>query len=198
MNRQYDLVVIGGGITGAGIARDASQRGLHTLLLEKHDFASGASSKSSKLIHGGLRYLEMLDFGLVKESLDERSILLSTAPYHVKPLPFIFPYYKQGRAPLWMIRLGMRFYDFFSHDDVPKHSDLTKDQLLHDFPELRTDKLEGGCLYYDAQMLDNRIVMENIKSAKKKWRDYSQLYRSDGLYPLWDANRGRPLPQCNG
>src|SRR3989338_4849160 len=104
---QYDLLVIGGGINGAGIAHLAQVHGLKTALLEKGDFASGTSGASTKLIHGGIRYLENLNFGLVMESLKERAIQLKAAPHLVKPLSFIIPVYKGDRRPLWLMRLGV-------------------------------------------------------------------------------------------
>src|ERR1700733_3452343 len=107
LNSSYDLFVLGGGINGAALARDASLRGLTVLLVDKNDFASGASSKSSKLIHGGLRYLEHFDFSLVKESLQERATLLKTAPYHVCPLPFLLPVYEGQKRPQWLIEWGL-------------------------------------------------------------------------------------------
>lgn len=162
----YDLIVIGGGINGAAIAREASLRGLQTILFEKKDFACGASSKSSKLVHGGLRYLEQFNFRLVRESLKERSVLLKTLPHQVKLLPFIYPVYEKHRHPLWMVRLGLHIYDFLSPGDFPKHSHLSSSNILSLFPELEPSELVGGCLYYDAQMLDNRIVMSNLNSAK--------------------------------
>ena len=100
----YDLVVIGGGINGAAIARDAAMRGLSVILLEKNDFGSGASTKTSKLAHGGVRYLEQLQFGLVKEALKERALLMKNAPHLVHLLPFVFPVYSNDARPLWQIR----------------------------------------------------------------------------------------------
>jgi glycerol-3-phosphate dehydrogenase len=165
--RDYDLIIIGGGINGAAIARDASLRGLQVILFEKNDFACGASSKSSKLIHGGLRYLEQREFGLVRESLQERSILLRTIPHQVKLIPFVFPVFEGDKRPLWMIKCGLYLYDFLSPNDVPKHHHLTVKEITTLFPALKTDHLKGGCLYYDAQMLDHRIVFENLVSAQK-------------------------------
>ena len=165
---EYDLVIIGGGINGVAIARDASLRGLKTILFEKQDFGSGASTKSSKLIHGGLRYLEHLDFWLVKESLEERSILTHIAPYHVKPLSFVLPVYKNNSRPSWMIKLGLHLYDFFCpNGDFPKHTSWSSSQIALEFPELIKEDLTGGFEYYDAQMQDNRLVIENLLSAEK-------------------------------
>src|SRR5665213_2352651 len=109
-DEEFDVAIIGGGITGAGVARDAASRGLKVALIEGGDFASGTSSRSSKLIHGGIRYLENLQFGLVFEALSERQRLFEMAPHLVHPLRFLLPVYKSGRVPAWKMGLGMWFY----------------------------------------------------------------------------------------
>ncbi len=120
----FDLLIIGGGINGCAIARDAAGRGLKVLLVEKDDLASHTSSSSSKLIHGGLRYLEQFEFRLVRESLRERQVLLTTAPHIVQPLRFVLPDPPGGR-PWWMIRLGLLLYDFLSRgDELPRSKGL--------------------------------------------------------------------------
>lgn len=164
----YDLIIIGGGINGAAIARDAALRKLKVVLLEKNDFGSGASSKTSKLAHGGVRYLEQWQFGLVRESLHERTLLLKNAPHLVKPLPFLMPVYAQDPHSLWKINLGLHIYDLLAGDnDLPKHRRLNSQEILKQIPELRITGLKGGCSFHDAQMLDNRIVIENIVSAER-------------------------------
>lgn len=164
----YDLVVIGGGINGAAIARDASLRGLKVVLLEKNDFGSGASTKTSKLAHGGVRYLEQFQFSLVRESLKERSLLLKNASHLVKPLPFLLPVYSGDPRPLWQVHLGLFLYDYLAgKGDLPSHRKLDAEAVLKQVSGLKSQGLNGGCSYYDAQMLDNRIVIENILSAKK-------------------------------
>src|SRR5574337_594046 len=107
----FDILIVGGGITGAGIVRDAALRGYRVALIDKGDFASGTSSKSSKLVHGGVRYLETLEFGLVFEASRERRTLLQIAPHLVTPLPFLFPLYRDARRPPWTINMGMWLYD---------------------------------------------------------------------------------------
>lgn len=164
--QDYDLIIIGGGIHGTAIARDASLRGLKVILFEKEDYACGASSKSSKLVHGGLRYLEYGHLGLVSESLSERSILLRTLPHQVKPLPFIFPVYSNDKRPWWLIKLGLFLYDLLSPQDLPRHRSITSSEISLLFPGLITGDLEAGFLYYDAQMLDHRIVISNLTSAR--------------------------------
>jgi glycerol-3-phosphate dehydrogenase len=116
----FDLVVIGGGITGAGVARDASSRGMKVALVEARDFAEGTSSRSSKLIHGGIRYLENLEFGLVFEALSERRLLFELAPHLVHPLRFVLPLYKGGRVGMFKMGLGMWLYDALSMFEAPE------------------------------------------------------------------------------
>lgn len=119
---EYDVIIIGGGINGAGVARDAALRGLKTILVEQNDFASGSSSWSSRLIHGGLRYLEYFEFPLVRESLKEREILLRIAPHLVAPLQLTIPVYRDRSRPYWQIWAGMMLYDLFSFDKtLPVH-----------------------------------------------------------------------------
>lgn len=169
---RYDLIVIGGGINGAAIARDAAMRGMSVLLLEKGDYGCGASNKSSKMVHGGVRYLELFQFHLVKECLYERSLLLKNASNLVKPMPFIFPVYKGDIRPLWKIKLGMWLYDFLKgRDQLPKHINMSVGDIIERVPTLKQEGLEGGCFYYDAVMQDNRLVIENILSAKKAGAD---------------------------
>lgn len=163
----YDLVIIGGGITGAGVARDAASRGMRVALVEANDFASGTSSRSSKLIHGGIRYLENLEFGLVFEALSERQRLFDMAPHLVHPLRFILPIYKGGRVPAWKMGLGMWVYDALSLFEAPElHTFMDSEELASDFPELQTHSLEGGFAYYDAYMDDDRLVIETLRSAR--------------------------------
>lgn len=165
---KYDLAIIGGGINGAGIARDAALRGLKVILVEKQDFGVGASSKSSKLAHGGLRYLQQYDFKLVKSCLAERDLLLSNLPDLVKPQPFIYPVYKTSPKPLWMVKLGLYIYDYLArHGTLPKHRNLSLSEIAKKCPGLKLESLKGGCLYYDGLMEDAQIVIQNILDAEK-------------------------------
>lgn len=167
LRQSYDFIIIGGGINGAAIARDAALRGFSVLLLEKRDFGYGASTKTSKLAHGGIRYLEHLQFGLVKESLRERALLLKNAPHLVRPLPFILPVYAGDPHFLWEINLGLYLYDFFARNDyLPRHTKLTKEEVVQKVFGIKSSKMRGGCLFYDAQMLDNRMIFENLSDAK--------------------------------
>ena len=157
----FDVLVIGGGVTGCGVALDAASRGLTVALVEKRDFAAGTSSRSSKLIHGGLRYLERMDIGLVREALRERRLLLETiAPHLVHATPFLFPL----RRPAWdrlVMGSGLFMYDALAgaHSAVPRHRHLTRASCLRDVPSLRADALCGGIRYYDAQVDDARFAV---------------------------------------
>ncbi|MDY6936823.1 MAG: glycerol-3-phosphate dehydrogenase [Cyanobacteriota bacterium] len=184
-DRTYDLVIVGGGINGAGVARDAALRGLNTILLEKEDFASGSSSWSTRLVHGGLRYLEYFEFPLVRESLREREILLRNAPHLVHPLLLTIPIYGDRSRPYWKIWAGMLLYDVFSFDKtLPQHRMLPDPKFRQLFRSLDTDGLRGGAQYYDAQVsLAERLCWENILAAREagatalNYTEVTQLHR---------------------
>lgn len=179
---RYDVLVIGGGINGAGIAHMAALNGLKTALLEKNDFASGTSSKSTKLIHGGLRYLENLEFGLVRESLKERFIQLKSAPHLVRPLKFVIPVYKSDKRPFWAVRCGLRLYDRLSGKYViEKHRALSIEEVCRLVPGIRRDGLLGGIAYSDAQMNDARLCLENVLSAVEKGADAANYAQARAL-----------------
>ncbi len=162
----YDLLVIGGGINGAAIAHLAAKRGMKVALLEKGDFASGTSSKSTKLIHGGIRYLENLEVDLVWESLRERHVQLAVAPHLVKPLPFVIPVYEGDKRPLWMMQLGVFLYDLLAGKyRVKPRKNLTREEVIRLEPGIEQKGLKGGVLYYDAQMDDARLCLENVLMA---------------------------------
>lgn len=180
--RPYDLLVIGGGITGAGIARDAAMRGFRTALIEARDLASGTSSHSSRLIHGGLRYLEHGQFGLVREATRERRTLLTIAPHLVRPLPFVFPVHQGDRVPLWKLAAGMLLYDLLAPlRNVRRHRILGKRALLAQEPMLRERGLVGGARYYDAQCDDARLVVATARSAMLHGADVATYTRVIGL-----------------
>src|SRR5919112_6167916 len=144
----YDVVVIGAGINGAGIARDAAMRGLKVLLIEKGEIGAGTTSASTRLIHGGLRYLEHFEFGLVYESLRERETLLRIAPHLVKPLAMAIPIYKQSRRGWLTIRAGMILYDLLSwRKSLPRHRMLSREETLKRWPGLNPEDLVGSALY---------------------------------------------------
>jgi glycerol-3-phosphate dehydrogenase len=167
----FDVAVIGGGITGAGVALDAASRGLSVALVEKRDFASGTSSRSSKLIHGGLRYLEQFHFALVRESLHERAVLSRMAPHLSRPLEFLVPIYSTAaRSPLGAnklkLRAGLWLYDLLAgRQNVARHRWLSREGALKLAPALEPAGLRGAFVYYDCLTDDARLVIEVIKAA---------------------------------
>lgn len=163
-----DVLIIGGGITGAGVARDAALRGYRTALIDKSDFGAGTSSLSSRLVHGGIRYLEQYAFHLVFEASRERRVLLKIAPHLVRPLPFLFPVYRGARVPSWKLRAGMWLYDLLSlFRNVRWHRWLGAKQVRRVEPGLRDRGLVGAALYYDAQVDDARLVIATVRSAMR-------------------------------
>ena len=166
---ELDVLVVGGGIVGVGAALDAVTRGFKVGLVEQRDLASGTSSRSSKLVHGGLRYLEMFDFALVKEALEERGLLLTRlAPHLVRPVPFLYPLEHAWERPY--VGAGVALYDAMAmagkYDmGVPKHKHLFRKHLARMAPDLRADKLHGAIRYYDCQVDDARLVMTIARTA---------------------------------
>ncbi len=170
----YDVLIIGGGINGAAIAHLAALTGARVALVEKNDWASGTSSKSTKLLHGGIRYLENLEFDLVAESLKERFIQYKSVPHLVRPMQFIIPVYKGQGRPLWMMQLGVWLYDLLSgRYSLGGHEKLTREEIIRRSPGIKQEGLVGGVSYFDAQMDDARIVIENVLEAKKHGADVS-------------------------
>jgi len=165
---RFDLLVVGGGITGAGIARDAALRGLATALVERRDFGDGTSSRSSRLIHGGLRYLEQFRFGLVRESLRERATLIRIAPHLVRPLRFLIPVYQgAARGPL-QLRIGLFLYDHLARrGPFRAHEMIEPDEVSEMEPGLRREGLRAGALYPDAWVDDRRLVVANVLAAAR-------------------------------
>jgi glycerol-3-phosphate dehydrogenase len=165
---RFDLLVIGGGITGAGIARDAALRGLSVALVERDDFASGTSSRSSRLVHGGVRYLEHGYFSLVFEASRERRTLLRTAPHLVRPLQFTWPVYKGARVPRWKLRAGLGLYDLLAmFRNVGNHRGLSRAGVLEAEPALSQSGLVGGAQYWDAATDDSALTLANILDARE-------------------------------
>lgn len=163
----FDLVVIGGGVVGAGTALDAASRGLSVALIEQRDWASGTSSRSSKLIHGGLRYLEQLDFGLVREALREQTLMLERlCPHLVRPVPFLYPLTRR----VWergYVGAGVLLYDTLAgRRALPRHRHLSRRGVLARFPGLRGDRLVGGIQYWDAQVDDARHTLALVRTAR--------------------------------
>ncbi|MDA1353669.1 MAG: glycerol-3-phosphate dehydrogenase/oxidase [bacterium] len=180
--QRVDLLIIGGGINGVEIARQASASGKSVALVERASIGSGASSKSSKLAHGGLRYLEQFKIGLVKESLCERNGLLRDYPDLVWPLAFWYPVFADSPRPLWQVKLGLKLYDFLAAGSpMPKSHGVT----MHDFesrlPDFRQDGLKGGACYYDAQMNDLELVKRVASEAAKNG---AQIYENSPVSNL--------------
>ncbi len=184
MEALFDLIVIGGGITGAGTARDAALRGLSTLLLEKRDYASGVSSKTTRLVHGGLRYLANFEIDLVAEALRERAILRRQCPYLIKPIPIVIPIYRRDPHGRAAISVGIHLYELLSREkDIPHYFTAGTARTLAMEPRLNRDGLKGCALFYDHQiMLPERLVIENIVAARGAGatvRNYTRVERID-------------------
>jgi glycerol-3-phosphate dehydrogenase len=162
----FDLLILGGGITGAGVALDAARRGLRVALIDRGDFASGTSSASSKLVHGGLRYLEHGEFRLVYEALHERRRLLDNAPHLVAPLRFVLPFYQHARVRPWKWRIGLLLYDLLAgRRNLHRSRSLTVPRLRREFPGLGPTDLVGGAEYWDALMDDARLGVEVVRTS---------------------------------
>lgn len=167
--RVHDLLVIGAGVNGLGVAQDAALRGLDVVLLEQQDICSGVSAWSGRLVHGGLRYLEQRDVRLVRESLRERERLFRLAPHLVHPVPLMIPLYRHNRRPAWLIRIGMLTYDLLSYDkSPPRHRMLSRQQTLQRWPSLSPDGLVGAALFYDGQLeYAERLCVELAVDARE-------------------------------
>jgi len=184
--KELDILVVGGGIVGTGSALDAATRGLRVGMVEARDWASGTSSRSSKLVHGGIRYLEQLDFRLVREALKERGLLLQRlAPHLVKPVRFLYPLQKRVVERVY-VGAGMLLYDIFSYTGgrppgVPHHRHLSKRQVMRMAPSLANDALIGGITYYDAQVDDARYVSVLARTASFYGAHVASRVRVEGF-----------------
>ncbi len=164
-----DVLVIGGGIVGAGVARDAALRGMKVGLVEQHDFAFGTSSRSSRLLHGGLRYLAQGRVGLVYEASVEKTIVHRIAPHLAAPLPFIFPTYRGNRYwVLWQLKIGVKIYDLLCRGrNLGKSTWMSQGEVLQTVPNLAKNNLQGAVRYYDGFTNDARLVLDTLRSASK-------------------------------
>jgi glycerol-3-phosphate dehydrogenase len=168
-DESFDLLIIGGGITGAGIALDAATRGLKTVLIERNDFAFGTSSRSTKLIHGGLRYLKQLEFALVKEVGSERAIVHNLVPHLVVPEKMLLPLYERRGLGYWLASVGLMIYDWLAGvKPEDQRRMLTKPQTLRHEPLLKADDIKGGALYAEYRTDDARLTIEIAKEAHAK------------------------------
>ena len=160
----YDIIIIGGGATGLGCAVDAASRGFTTLLLEKYDFAKGTSSRATKLVHGGVRYLAQGNFRLVREALLERGRLLKNAPHVCHSMPFVVPSYRWWQK--WYYGIGLWLYEFLSGKlSLGKTKLLSNASTLVQLPDLSTNHLTGGVLYFDGQFDDSRLAINLAQTA---------------------------------
>lgn len=185
---QFDILVIGGGITGAGVGRDAALRGYKTCLIDKTDFCSGTSSKSSKLVHGGFRYLNNFEFGLVREALVERKILLDIAPHIVHPIQCLLPLFEHNSMPPWMMHIGLFLYDFLAFTKrIGYHRMLPVEEIQKTEPMLRRNDLKKAALYYDCQADDFRLVMANLQSAAQGGAVVANYVKAVDV--LWDNGK---------
>lgn len=173
-----DVLVIGGGITGSGIARDAALRGLRTGLVDQYDFAFGTSSRSSRLLHGGLRYLEQGRLGLVHEASVEKKTVRAIAPHLADPLGFVFPAYKEGGRPLWQLRIGVKLYDLLcSGRNFNPSRGFTREETLRALPSLKEEGLLGSVRYFDALTNDARLVLDTLRSAERQGASVTNYVR---------------------
>ena len=185
MSKKFDLFIIGGGINGAGIARDAAGRGLSVCLADKGEIGGATSSWSTKLVHGGLRYLENYEFKLVRESLKEREIVYKIARHISKPIPFIIPYADKIR-PAWLIKIGLFLYDNLGgKSNIPKSKtfDLTKK-----FSNILKQKYKTGFQYFDIQIDDKKLTKLNAKDAKRnkaKILEYNKVKKAEIIGNEW-------------
>ncbi|NOZ39437.1 MAG: glycerol-3-phosphate dehydrogenase/oxidase, partial [Planctomycetes bacterium] len=163
-----DVLVVGGGIVGAGVARDAAMRGLRTCLVEQSDFASGTSSRSTRLLHGGIRYLAQGRVGLVREASKEKTVLHRIAPHLADPLAFIFPTFKHVGLPKWKLSVGVKLYDWLcGRRNLGPSSRMTPEQTLAMLPELSEHGLTGAVRYFDGLTNDSRLVLDTLRSAAR-------------------------------
>ncbi|HOO47637.1 MAG TPA: glycerol-3-phosphate dehydrogenase/oxidase, partial [Deltaproteobacteria bacterium] len=195
---RYDVVIIGGGITGASVAYEAASRGLSVALVEKNDFSGATSSATSKLIHGGLRYLANMEFSLVRESLKERKILEDIAPNFVYPFPMLMTHYKSSlKNSKWVVKAGLTLYDILSYDrgstwdkskKIPLHKTVSTKEALSMQPNLREEDLTGASVFYDCMSIfPERLTLAFIKSAVAFGAHVANYTRVDGF--LFDEHR---------
>ncbi|MBN2474458.1 MAG: glycerol-3-phosphate dehydrogenase/oxidase [Pirellulales bacterium] len=181
---RLDVLVVGGGIVGAGIARDAAMRGLRTGLVDQHDLAFGTSSRSSRLLHGGLRYLAQGRIGLVREASREKMTLHRIACHLSQPLPFAFPTYRRTRWPLWQLRIGVKLYDWLcGARNLGPSQALTPEEVAERFPGINPHGLTGAVRYFDGLTNDSRLVLDTLRSAARQGAIVSNYTRVEDALP---------------
>jgi glycerol-3-phosphate dehydrogenase len=199
---EFDIAVVGGGINGAGVAREAAYRGYRVVLLEQDDLASSTSSNSTKLIHGGIRYLESGDFALVREALHERRTLMTIAPHLVTPLELVIPVYRGSPRPAWMVRIGTILYDILAGRKNIGRSRWVKRAEIERIPVLRKEGIHGAVAYFDAQAFDSRLTVETALSAAEAGASIRnhcpvrQVRLAGGRYEIDGEDRRTGRPFC--
>ncbi len=198
----WDVLVIGGGIVGSGVARDAAMRGLKVALIDRHDFAFGTSSRSSRLLHGGLRYLAQGRIGLVREASKEKLTLHNIAAHLASPLPFVFPTYRHTPWSKWKLSIGVRIYDLLcGRRNLGSSSTLSMHDLVEKMPGINTKNLTGGVRYFDGLTNDARLVFDTLHSAAKHGaivRNYTTFVAAERVGANWacrvsDASNGHEI-----
>ena len=198
-DQPLDVLVIGGGIVGSGVARDAAMRGLRVGLVDQHDFAAGTSSRSSRLLHGGLRYLEQGRVGLVHEASVEKKTIHRIAPHLGEPLGFVFPAYRGEGRPLWQLRIGVKLYDLLcgGRNFQPSRG-FSREETRQMLPDLREEKLAGAVRYFDALTNDARLVIDTLRSAERygatvvNYTRFKDARREGSLWICELEDRSRP------
>ncbi len=188
-NGELDVLVAGGGIVGSGVARDAAMRGLRTGVVEQHDVAFGTSSRSSRLLHGGLRYLAQGRIALVYEASHEKRIVHRIAPHLASPLPFVFPTYRRSKWPLWQLRIGVKVYDLLCGGrNLGPSSSMTAADVTRRLPNPKADRLSGAVRYYDGLTNDARLAIDTLRSASAHGatvRNYTRLESAEPSANRW-------------
>ena len=190
-DRDWDVLVIGGGIVGSGVARDAAMRGLRVALIDRHDFAFGTSSRSSRLLHGGLRYLAQGRVGLVHEASVEKCTLHRIAPHLASPLPFLFPTYRHTPWVRWQLSIGVRVYDLLcGRRNLGPSSTLSVSQMVEKLPGIDRENLTGGVRYFDGLTSDARLTLDTLRSAERHGafvRNHTAILAAEPTASGWDA-----------
>ena len=176
LHDEYDVLIVGGGIVGAGIFRDLSLHGVKCLIIDKKDFSSQTSQSSSKMLHGGIRYLENFDFKLVWEALHEKNLWLKLAPHLTYDRPFIMPIYEDSKWPLWMTRIGLAIYDFLSGFQNVRHEIIYKEEVQKRLPGIKEDGLKGAGVYHDAIVDDAKLTIEVIFDGLSRKKSHASNY----------------------
>ncbi|HWL53968.1 MAG TPA: glycerol-3-phosphate dehydrogenase/oxidase [Chthoniobacteraceae bacterium] len=194
-----DLLVVGGGIVGAGVARDAAMRGLRVGLIDQADFASGTSSRSSRLLHGGIRYLSQGRVGLVREASVEKTILHAIAPHLARSLAFVFPTYRGSGWPLWQLRVGVAIYDLLCGGrNLGKSRGLDRRETLDTLPGLKATGLNGAVRYFDGFTHDARLVLDTLRSAERSGAVLANYLRLETVQRHGDGWNGQVSDRLNG